>query len=152
MCDEEGLLKRRKRNESFRQLTGIGLLGNILLCPEKYLRYQIMSKLNCVYEEYIRLSSLFALDSLDSGKRTLVEELLQQAAFMKMELEILKEQIHKYGAVQVSTSGKQRQSEPAKYYTKLMSSFSSTLKTISAIMGKNSGEEDDELDKFLKGL
>ncbi|MDY0210605.1 MAG: hypothetical protein RBQ91_04270 [Acholeplasma sp.] len=111
-----------------------------------------MSKISCVYDEYKRLSSLFALDSLDSGKRTLVEELLQQAAFMKMELEILKEQIHLYGAVQVSTSGKQRQSEPAKYYTKLVSSFSSTLKTISAIMGKNSGDEDDELDKFLKGL
>jgi hypothetical protein len=35
VCDEEGLLKRRKRNESFRQLTGIGLLGNVLLCPER---------------------------------------------------------------------------------------------------------------------
>jgi hypothetical protein len=111
-----------------------------------------MSKISCVYDEYKRLSSLFALDSLDSGKRTLVEELLQQAAFMKMELEILKEQIHQYGDVQGSTGGKQRQSEPAKYYTKLVSSFSSTLKTISAIIGKNSGDEDDELDKFLKGL
>lgn len=92
------------------------------------------------------------MDGLDSGKRTLVEELIQQAAFMKIELEILKEQIHAYGAVQISTSGKQRQSEPAKYYTKLVSSFSATLKTISVIIGKNSGDADDELDKFLKGL
>ncbi len=35
ICDEEGMLKRRKRNESFRSLTGIGLLGNVLLCPER---------------------------------------------------------------------------------------------------------------------
>ena len=35
VCDEEGMLKRKKRNESCRSLTGIGLLGNILLCPEK---------------------------------------------------------------------------------------------------------------------
>lgn len=122
-------------------------------CVQKEsLRNQIMSKVKCVYDEYTRLTSLFALDGLDSGKRTLVEELIQQAAFMKIELEILKEQIHTYGAVQISTSGKQRQSEPAKYYTKLVSSFSATLKTISVIIGKNSGDADDELDKFLKGL
>lgn len=122
-------------------------------CVQKEsLRNRIMSKVKCVYDEYTRLTSLFALDGLDSGKRTLVEELIQQAAFMKIELEILKEQIHAYGAVQISTSGKQRQSEPAKYYTKLVSSFSATLKTISVIIGKNSGDADDELDKFLKGL
>lgn len=34
ICDEEGLLKHKKRNQSFRLLTGIGLLGNVLLCPE----------------------------------------------------------------------------------------------------------------------
>ncbi len=110
-------------------------------------------KLNsCVYDEYKRLKGLFALETLDESKQTLIDELLQQMAFMKMELEIVQEQIASYGSVQVTKSGKQRQSEAAKFYTKLVASYSSTLKTINAILGKTSGGEDDELDKFLKGI
>ena len=111
-----------------------------------------MSKIQCVYDEQQRLQSLFNLDGLDETKKTLVTELIDEAAFMKTELTLLKEQIKKYGAIQVSRQGKQRQSEPAKYYTKLVSSFSATLKTIASIIGKSSQDEDDELDKFLKNL
>lgn len=75
---------------------------------------------SCVYEEYERLKSLFALETLDESKKTLIDELLQQMAFMKMELEIVQEQIASYGSVQVTKSGKQRQSEAAKFYTKLV--------------------------------
>jgi len=110
-------------------------------------------KLNsCVYEEYERLKGLFTLDLLDESKKTLIDELLQQMAFMKTELLIVQEQIANYGSVQVTKSGKQRQSEAAKFYTKLITSYSSTLKTINSILGKTSGDEDDELDKFLKGI
>lgn len=107
---------------------------------------------SCVYNEYERLKSLFALDALDESKKTLVDELLQQMAFMKMELEIVQEQIARFGSVQVTKSGKQRQSEAAKFYTKLVASYSSTLKTINSILGKTSANEDDELDRFLKGI
>lgn len=34
ICDEEGILKKRKQNRLFRKLTGIGLLGSVLLCPK----------------------------------------------------------------------------------------------------------------------
>lgn len=107
---------------------------------------------SCVYQEYERLKSLFALETLDESKRTLVDELLQQMAFMKIELTLTQEQIALFGSIQVTKSGKQRQSEAAKFYTKLVASYSSTLKTINSILGKTSGDEDDELDKFLKGL
>jgi len=107
---------------------------------------------SCVHEEYERLKGLFVLDALDESKKALVDELLQQMAFMKSELAIVQEQINLYGSVQVTKSGKQRQSEAAKFYTKLVASYSSTLKTINAILGKTSGGEDDELDKFLKGI
>ena len=40
ICDEEGMIKHKKRNESFRALTGIGLLGNVLLCPERIFEEQ----------------------------------------------------------------------------------------------------------------
>lgn len=110
-------------------------------------------KLNsCVYEEYERLKSLFALDSLDERKKVLIDELLQQMSFMKMELEIVQEQIASFGSVQVSKSGKQRQSEAAKFYTKLVASYSSTLKSVNSILGRTSDIGDDELDTFLKGI
>ena len=57
-------------------------------------------KLNsCVYDEYERLKCLFALETLDESKKTLIDELLQQMAFMKMELEIVQEQIASYGCI-----------------------------------------------------
>lgn len=34
VCDEEGIIKNRKLNVPFKQLTSIGLLGNVLLVPE----------------------------------------------------------------------------------------------------------------------
>lgn len=111
-----------------------------------------MSKIECVCEEQQRLQSLFALDTLDDSKKALVSRLVDEVAFMKVELDLLKEQIHQYGAVQVSKTGRQRQSEPAKYYTKLIASFSATLKTISSIIGKGNDEQEDELDKFIKSV
>ena len=35
VCDEEGLIKKRKLNVPFKALTTIGLVGNVLLCPER---------------------------------------------------------------------------------------------------------------------
>lgn len=111
-----------------------------------------MSRIKCVYDEQQRLQSLFALDKLDDQRKAIVEQLIDEVAFMKVELDLLKAQIKQYGSVQISKTGKQRQSEPAKYYTKLVSSFSATLKTISSIVGKDVGTEEDELDKFLKSI
>ena len=97
--------------------------------------------------EYERLKSLFS--SVDETKTELVDNLIQQAAFMKVELGILQEQIRKHGAVQVSTKGAQRQTEAAKYYTKLVNSYGTIIKTLNSIMGKNIVDEDDEFDKFI---
>jgi hypothetical protein len=61
-------------------------------------------KLNsCVHEEYERLKSLFALTLLDDTKKTLIDELLQQMAFMKMELVIVQEQIDPSDILEVTT-------------------------------------------------
>jgi len=38
---------------------------------------------------------------------------------MRVQLENLQQQIRKYGAVQISSKGTQRQTEAAKYYTKV---------------------------------
>lgn len=97
--------------------------------------------------EYLRLKSLFS--SVDETKTELVDNLIQQAAFMKVELGILQNQIRIHGAVQVSSKGAQRQTEAAKYYTKLVNSYGTVIKTLNSIMGKNIIDEDDEFDKFI---
>ncbi|PKK97336.1 MAG: hypothetical protein CVV58_01745 [Tenericutes bacterium HGW-Tenericutes-3] len=97
--------------------------------------------------EYKRLKSLFS--SVDETKTELVDNLIQQAAFMKVELGILQDQIQKHGAVQVSNRGAQRQTEAAKYYTKLVNSYGTVIKTLNSIIGKNIIDEDDEFDKFI---
>ena len=97
--------------------------------------------------EYERLKSLFSL--VDESKTELVDNLIYQAAFMKVELDKLQEQIRKYGAVQTSSKGAQRQTEAAKYYTKLVNAYGTVIKTLNSIMGKNIIDEDDEFDKFI---
>ena len=103
---------------------------------------------NNINTEYKRLKSLFS--SVDENKRELVDTLIHEAAFMKIELGILQEQIRKYGSVQVSSKGAQRQTEAAKYYTKLINSYGSVIKTLNSIMGKNVIDGDDAFDEFLK--
>jgi len=106
-----------------------------------------MSKIKDLNIEIERLRSLFS--SVDETKTKLVENLIEQAAFMKVELGILQDQIRKHGAIQVSNKGAQRQTEAAKYYTKLVNSYGTVIKTLNSIMGKNIIDEGDEFDKFI---
>ncbi|MFA7076225.1 MAG: hypothetical protein WC152_06100 [Candidatus Izemoplasmatales bacterium] len=106
-----------------------------------------MSKNVNIKIEYERLRSLFS--SVDETKTKLVDNLIEQAAFMKIELGILQDQIRKHGAIQISNKGAQRQTEAAKYYTKLVNSYGTVIKTLNSIMGKNIIDEDDEFDKFI---
>lgn len=100
--------------------------------------------------EYERLKSLFSL--VDESKTELVDNLIYQAAFMKVELDKLQEQIRKHGAIQISSKGTQRQTEAAKYYTKLVNSYGTIIKTLNTIIGKNIIDDDDEFDEFMKRL
>ncbi len=109
-----------------------------------------MGKLNNVQLEYERLKSLFL--SVDPTKTELVDNLLNEAAFMRVQLEKLQEQIKRYGAIQISSKGTQRQTEAAKYYTKLVNSYGTVIKTLNTIMGKNMMDDDDEFDEFMKRL
>lgn len=106
-----------------------------------------MSKNVNIKIEYERLRSLFS--SVDETKTKLVDNLIEQAAFMKIELGILQDQIRKHGAIQISNKGAQRQTEAAKYYTKLVNSYGTVIKTLNSIMGKNIIDEEDEFDKFI---
>lgn len=111
-----------------------------------------MSNMKCVHEEYQRLSASLGVDKLDDSKKVLVEELVKQASFLLVELDILKEQISTYGAIQINKNGRQKQTEASKHYNRTLSTFSSLMKNIHTIIGKSSDDGDDELEKFLKGL
>ena len=74
-----------------------------------------MGKLNSVSIEYYRLKSLF--DSVDQTKAELVDNLLNEAAFMKVQLSNLRTHIQTHGAIQFSTKGDQRQTEAADIFS-----------------------------------
>jgi len=101
-----------------------------------------------IEQEYERLKSLFSL--VDKSKTKLVDNLIYQAAFMKVELDKLQEQIRKHGAIQISSKGTQRQTEAAKYYTKLVNSYGTVIKTLNTILGTQVDDGDDAFDEFLK--
>ena len=69
---------------------------------------------------------------------------------MNVELDKLQEQISKYGAVQISSKGAQRQTEAAKYYTKLVNSYGTVIKTLNTILGTQVNDKEDAFDEFLK--
>ena len=98
--------------------------------------------------EYERLKSLFSL--VDESKTELVDNLIYQAAFMKVELDKLQEQIRKHGTIQISSKGTQRQTEAAKYYTKLVNSYGTVIKTLNTILGTQVDDGDHAFDEFLK--
>ena len=98
--------------------------------------------------EYLRLKKLFS--SCYDIKTELVDNLIYQAAFMKVELTKLQEQMIKYGAIQMSSKGAQRQTEAAKYYTKLVNSYGTVIKTLNTILGMQVNDKDDAFDEFLK--
>jgi regulator of replication initiation timing len=109
-----------------------------------------MGKMSEISMEYERLKSLFK--SVDQTKAELVDNLLNEAAFMKVQLSNLRKQIETYGAIQISNKGAQRQTEAAKFYTKLVNSYSAIIKSLNTIIGKNLIDEDDEFDEFMKRL
>lgn len=111
-----------------------------------------MGKLKSVHEEYERLITELGIDKLEPQKKILVEELVKQASFLLVELNILKQQIETYGAIQVNKNGRQKQTEASKHYNRTVTTFSNIIKNINSIIGKSLEDGDDELEMFLRGL
>lgn len=112
----------------------------------------MMSKIKCVNDAYAKLHTSLGIEKLEPSKQCLVDELAKQAAFLIVELELLKEQIESYGAIQINKNGRQKQSEASKYYNRTVLTFASLMKNIHSIIGKRDDDGVDELEEFLKGL
>ena len=102
-----------------------------------------------VKKEYERLSALFK--DVEESKTKLVNELLLKAAFLKVQLDGLELQIKKYGAVQMK-NGEFRESVSYKTFLSSLAVYQTIVKTLNSIMGKNTIDEDDEFDEFMKKL
>jgi predicted nuclease with TOPRIM domain len=101
-----------------------------------------------VKAEYKRLQDLFK--SVDENKAKLVDELLMKAAFLKVQLDELEVTLKKNGAIQYSNKGNARESANYKTYLRTVNVYQGIIKTLSIVMGKNTIDEDDAFDEFLR--
>lgn len=99
--------------------------------------------------EYERLLELFK--DVDEAKQKLVDELLKKAAFLKTQLDSLEEEIRKYGCMKV-VGGKYIISPAYKTFLTSLGIYQNLIKSLNSIMGKNTIDEDDEFDNFMKTL
>jgi predicted methyltransferase len=101
-----------------------------------------------VINEYNRLLHLFK--DVDENKTKLVDELLMKAAFLKVQLDELEVSLKKQGAIQISNKGNARESINYKTYLKTLTVYQGIIKTLSIVMGRNTIDDDDEFDEFLR--
>lgn len=91
--------------------------------------------------------------NLEKDKKEFVEDLCQQAAFMKMTLLELQEDINVKGAVVTATNGNgfevTSENPSQKSYNTMIKNYNATLKTLVELLPEL--EEDDEMMNFIKG-
>lgn len=131
-------LKTKIRSISRIQDSGHGL---VFLLEETMIQEKISN-------EYNRLLHLFK--DVDENKTKLVDELLMKAAFLKVQLDELEVSLKKHGAIQISNKGNARESINYKTYLKTLTVYQGIIKTLSIVMGRNTIDDDDEFDEFLR--
>ena len=100
--------------------------------------------------EYQRL--LLLVKDVDETKKQLLDELLRKAAFLKVKMDLLQNQMKDGGVTQKSSKGNIRMSQRFKVYLSSLATYQQIIKTINTIIGKNKIEEEDEFDEFIKSV
>lgn len=87
---------------------------------------------------------------VEESKRKLVEGLIEDAAFLKAENDILKQTISKTGMVKIHPEypDLQKPTEAGKQYLKNINSYSVVIKTLNGVLSKNIIEDDDDMSEF----
>lgn len=85
-------------------------------------------------------------ENVEEDKKTLVEGLMQEDAFLYVENRKLRELMNEHGMLKVNpnNAAQQKQTEAAKQYLKNINSYSVVVKTLNSILDKNMKDEDDE--------
>lgn len=107
-----------------------------------------MLKNELYQQELSKLVEIFK--DVEVSKRKLVEGLLEDAAFLKAENDILKQTISKTGMVKIHPEYPelQKPTEAGKQYLKNINSYSVVIKTLNGVLSKNIIEDDDDLSEF----
>lgn len=107
-----------------------------------------MSKSDEFKKELAKLTEIFA--EVEPSKRKLVEGLIEDAAFLKAENFILRQQISQTGMVKIHPQHPEIQKpiETAKQYLKNIDSYAVIIKTLNGVLMKNIIEAEDDLDEF----
>jgi regulator of replication initiation timing len=107
-----------------------------------------MPKTELFKQELAKLTEIFA--DVDVSKRKLVEGLLEDAAFLKAENDVLKQVIAKTGMVKIHPEypDLQKPTEVGKQYLKNINSYSVVIKTLNGVLNKNMIEDEDDLSEF----
>lgn len=106
---------------------------------------------NALYEkELAKLRRLFS--EVDPAKAELVEGLMTDAAFLMAENTVLKKIAAETGTIKVHPEYPeiQKPTEVAKQYLRNVNSYATVIKTLNGILAKDSLEQDDAFDEFLK--
>lgn len=110
-----------------------------------------MDKQKLIETEYAKISALYA--GLPKNKRTLVEGLIQNAAFMFATLAELQEKINTEGAVIITTNGNGfeiTQEHPAqKSYNTMIAKYSAVIGRLDEMLPAE--QKESKLDAFLNG-
>lgn len=107
-----------------------------------------MSKQDEYKKELAKLTEIFK--DVEDSRRKLVEGLIEDAAFLKAENYVLKQQITITGMIKIHPQHPELQKpiETAKQYLKNINSYAVVIKTLNGVLMKNIIEEDDGLDEF----
>lgn len=100
--------------------------------------------------EYKRL--LLLVKDVDETKKQLLDELLHKAAFLKVKMDGLENQLKDGGTTQISSKGNIRISQRYKVYLTSLATYQHVIKTINSIVGKTKIDEEDDFDEFIKSI
>ena len=94
------------------------------------------TKENRISKEYDRISCYF--ESVGKGQREVIDPLLQNAAFMKVTLEDLQDEIIRNGVIEEYQNGEHqkgvKQSASLQSYNSLIKNYASVIKSLSSIL------------------
>jgi regulator of replication initiation timing len=107
-----------------------------------------VSKSDLYNQELAKLTEIFK--DVELSKRQLVEGLIEDAAFLKAENDVLKQTIAKTGMVKIHPEYPelQKPTEAGKQYLRNINSYSVVIKTLNGVLSKNVLEDDDDLSDF----
>jgi hypothetical protein len=112
---------------------------------------QELTKEERIDQERKRLEVIYS--DLDGNKRELLSPLMQNAAFMKIELEDLQEKIKKEGPVEVYTNGAnqsgRKQSAAVQSYNQILKSYTNTIKLLTGYIPVKSQKPVVEFKPFV---